>query len=39
MVSVVSLEVCVCGGGEQMKEGLNEWRQPEWRMWFINDTS
>lgn len=31
--------VCVCGGGEQMKEGLNEWWQPEWRMWFINDTS
>lgn len=32
--SVVSL-----GVGGEMKGGLNEWRQPEWRMWFIKDTS
>lgn len=25
--------------GREMKEGPNEWRQPEWRMWFIKDTS
>lgn len=32
--SVVSLGVV-----DEMKERLNEWRQPEWRMWFIKDTS
>ena len=26
-------------GGGGVREGLNEWRQPEWRMWFIKDTS
>lgn len=26
------------GGGVQMKGGLNEWRQPKWKMWFIKDT-
>ena len=37
VASVVSLGVK--RGVRQMKEALNEWRQPVWRMWFIKDTS